>query len=95
MIDYEMLVVKSILHHWVDIDDADTLGIAADLLAFVTGSIQWSVLFLFLFLGSKWIESSVTLLKKKSLTMTCYVAAHASYQMMQIGVVLSMTEQPR
>jgi hypothetical protein len=65
-----MLVVESILHHWVDIDDAGTLGIAVDHLAgefdpggceaFVTGSIQWLVLFLFLFLGSKWIGSSTS-----------------------------------
>ena len=34
MIDNEMLVVeRSILHHWVDIDDAGTLGIAVDPLA--------------------------------------------------------------
>ena len=33
MIDYEMLVVESILHHWVDIADAGTLGIAVDHLA--------------------------------------------------------------
>ena len=33
MIDYEMLVVESILHHWVDIADAGTLGIAVDPLA--------------------------------------------------------------
>jgi hypothetical protein len=32
-IDYEMLVVESILHHWVDIADAGTLGIAVDHLA--------------------------------------------------------------
>jgi hypothetical protein len=28
--DNEMLVVESILHHWIDIADAGTLGIAVD-----------------------------------------------------------------